>query len=163
MIALAGVLLLIVVVFSVAVVAGNPTVFDLSIFGAHIPVTAGGVYLNGAGAMLVLLLAAMLMRRGIKRGLARRRKVKQLSTAAARSTRADSTATAQAPHRVTPGPSSSAWAAQKTATPHPSAAATPQSEPSPQFGDDVHPSTSIAERQALLDEAEELTGDSSDR
>lgn len=82
MIPIAGVLLLIIVVFTVAVVVSNPGVSDLSIFGASIPTTPAGVYFTGAGAMLVLILAAALMRRGIKRELARRRQLNELKQAA---------------------------------------------------------------------------------
>jgi hypothetical protein len=82
MIPIAGVLLLIIVVFTVAVVVSNPGVSDLSIFGASIPTTSAGIYFTGAGAMLVLILAAALMRRGIKRELARRRQLNELKQAA---------------------------------------------------------------------------------
>ena len=87
MIAIAGVLLLIVVVFSVAVVISNPAILDLSIFGAHLPATAAGVYFTGAGAMLVFVLALDLLRRGVRREVRRRRRVKSLQAVASGVTR----------------------------------------------------------------------------
>lgn len=195
MIPIAGLLLLIVVVFTVAVVVSNPEIFDLSIFGANIPVTAAGVYFVGAGAMLVLILAALLLRRGLKREMRRRRQVKALRTAAGGATRpsssrtevadgsertthessstvtggagVDRATTASAPDDAAPsrpvgasGTGASAMGtdfvpAESTAVPTPRE---DQQPPSP-----AEPEVSAAERQALLEEAEELTGDGRDR
>ena len=162
MIPIAGVLLLIVVVFTVGVVVSNPEVFELSIFGANVPVNAAGLYLVGAGAMLVLILAAALLRRGVRRELRRRRQVKTLRTAASGVTR-------PAPEQPSPAvpPAVAASSAQRGSDAGPTAGSrvlgvsesgrvTPPSPGSPD-------TTTAAERQALLDEAEELTGDSSER
>lgn len=153
MIALAAVLLLIVIVFTVAVVVSNPTVFDLSIFGAGVPVTTAGVYFTGAGAMLVLVLGAELLRRGVKRDVARRRQVRALQKAAGvkslPTTARKPTATRPAAEVSKDAPTG----VRSAATPRP-AKPEPTSEPT---------NSEVAERQALLDEAEELTGDSADR
>lgn len=164
MIPIAGVLLLIIIVFSVAVVVSNPGVFDLSIFGATIPVTTAGVYFTGAGAMLVLILAAALMRRGLRREMARRKQVRALQNAAG----VKSLPAASRPTRPTGG----ARAAGTSQTPSaPSTAGTDTSSPSRDgsgsatasdestTGPRPEAGTTLAERQALQDEAEELTGD----
>ncbi|MET1004753.1 MAG: hypothetical protein ABWX96_04350 [Propionibacteriaceae bacterium] len=169
MIPIAGVLLLIIIVFTVAVIVSNPDVFNLSIFNANIPVTTAGVYFTGAGAMLVLILAADLLRRGLKRERARRKQVRALQTAAGVKklpTNGPAAASRKATQTVSP-PSSTTHSAPavSTSTRPPAgdleqpAAARPASASSTAQS----PETSAAERQALLDEAEELTGDSADR
>lgn len=131
MIVIAVLLLLIVAVFTVAVMVGNPGLVKLSIFGAHVPVTAAGLYFNGAGAMLVLVLALALLRRGFLRELRRRKQVRSLQSAANRRTRSS----------VDGGPATN-------------------SGTTPPVGDSRPPS---AERQSLLDQTAELTGDGTDR
>jgi hypothetical protein len=153
MIPIAGVLLLIIVIFTVAVVVSNPAVFDLSLFGARISVNTAGIYFTGAGAMLVLILAADLMRRGLKRRRARRRQVKALKTAA------------QGKRVPTPVRPAAARSAAPPPNEHPTSSTNTKTSVNRSSGADdpgTGPATA-AERQALLDEAEELTGDGSDR
>ena len=194
MIPIAGVLLLIVVVFSIAIVISNPAILDLSIFGAHLPVTAGGVYFTGAAAMLVLVLALDLLRRGIRREVRRRRRVKSLQAAASGATRGTGpqevgtagvgTAGAGTAGAGTAGVDGSTNT-ENSSTPHTSSsaqdrpssgqdhrAAVPSADggrseiqdsdsrasESTASGATALGSASLPERQALLDEAEELTG-----
>jgi ABC-type nickel/cobalt efflux system permease component RcnA len=184
MIPIAGVLLLIVVVFTVAVVVSNPAVFNLSVFGANIPVTASGVYFAGAGAMLVLILAAALLRRGVRREIRRRKQVKTLRSAV-------NSATRPSQEPLSGGDSTAAPTATRSGAAGAGSSAVPDSRPDlPSAGSEQadagaepdqvgpasrsatgeasattreQPSTDAAERQALLEEAEELTGDRSDR
>ena len=101
MVPIALILLAIVILFSVAVVVSNPVAVDLSIFGAHIPVSTPAVYFTGAGAMLVVLVALFLLRTGARRSIARRKEVRTLKkevkaqNAAGASTQNASGATAQ--------------------------------------------------------------------
>jgi hypothetical protein len=168
MIPIAGVLLLIILVFSVAVVVSNPGVFELSIFGATIPVTAAGVYFTGAGAMLVLILAAALMRRGVRREMARRKQVRALQNAAGvkslpTTSRAakDSGGSQAADTSRAPGTPTTARTDSGTPARDGSGSATAADEGTD--GSKPEAGTTLAERQALLDEAEELTGDGPDR
>lgn len=193
MIPIAVVLLLVVVVFSVAVVVSNPSVFQLSVFGAGIPVTTAGVYFTGAGAMLVLILAAALLRRGLRRDVARRRQVRALQNAAGVKSLPIATRQQSVPRREPTKSSDSAGTTTGAAGVGSKGSATvaaPVVDPSPAEQSSIEPrtsgrsvgqhrtssgpvddsvpstaptTTSAAERAALLDEAEELTGDSSDR
>jgi hypothetical protein len=178
MIPIAGVLLLIIVVFSVAVVVSNPGVFELSIFGATIPVTAAGVYFTGAGAMLVLILAAALMRRGLRREMARRKQVKALQNAAGvkslpttpraskDSNGSRAAGTAQAQSASTKTATGTGTPVERTPGREIPSGETPVRTPTvPSSNDGAKPEagSTLAERQALLDEAEELTGDSTER
>lgn len=177
MIGIAGVLLVIIIVFSVAVVVSNPAVFDLSIFGATIPVTAAGIYFTGAGAMLVLILAAALMRRGITRDRAHRRQLRSRSTPtsvqnpppSATGARSGSAADLDARVGLSESPES---ARSDPGRPDPGRSNPVRSSPVPSDAttDGGKRSQAVsgqtvdaAERQALLDEAEELTGDGDDR
>ena len=173
MIAIAGVLLLIVVIFSVAVVISNPAILDLSIFGAHLPATAGGVYFTGAGAMLVLVLALDLLRRGVRREVRRRRKVKSLQAVASGTTRAPRSVQDPLSSEPKPEPeaiSSSAEGSQRSESRGSESQSSESQSGDSQGGDSrtsqgsatgatALASASLLERQALLDEAEELTGD----
>jgi hypothetical protein len=178
MIAIAGVLLLIVVIFSVAVVISNPAILDLSIFGAHLPATAGGVYFTGAGAMLVLVLALDLLRRGVRREVRRRRKVKSLQAVASGTTRAPRSVQDPLSSEPKPEPeaiSSSAEGSQRSESRGSESQSSESQSSESQSGDSqggdsrtsqgsatgatALASASLLERQALLDEAEELTGD----
>ena len=67
MIVLALVLLIIVLVFSVAIVLSNPDVYQLSLFRVLVPVTSAGVFFTGFGAALVTITALLLLRAGIRR------------------------------------------------------------------------------------------------
>lgn len=179
MIPIAVVLLLIVAVFSIAVVVSNPGVQDLSIFGASIPVNDAGVYFTGAGAMLVLILALQLLRTGARREMARRKEIRALKSAAGEGTEADAAeqdASEPAAVRTT-----GAYGGEVESSSHSddgtppdnstsddissddSAPRTSTEEPKQSSldlpGDAEQPRTTAAERRALLDETDELTGD----
>ena len=64
MIVLALALLIIVLVFSVAIVVSNPDVYQLSLFRVLVPVTSAGVFFTGFGAALVTITALLLLRTG---------------------------------------------------------------------------------------------------
>jgi hypothetical protein len=76
MIVLALVLLIIVLVFSVAIVLSNPNVYQLSLFRVLVPVTSAGVFFTGFGAALATIIAVLLLRTGIRRGRATRRRLR---------------------------------------------------------------------------------------
>jgi hypothetical protein len=78
MVVLALILLVLVAVLVVAIVVSNPQIYDLSIFGAVIPATSAGIFLTGAVAMAVTILALLLLRGGIRRARVRRNKLKAL-------------------------------------------------------------------------------------
>jgi ABC-type nickel/cobalt efflux system permease component RcnA len=180
MVPIAAVLLLLIVAFSVAVVVSNPGVFDLSIFGAKITVNAAGVYFTGAGAMLILLLAAALMYTGLKRQRQRKKEIRRLKAAAgATSTPAATQPTGAAVATAgadddrssakTPSAAVEADRAKETeAAPkrvdfaEPSDARPAGTVAEPHTGEPAasdRPTTSAAERQAMLDEADALTHD----
>jgi len=76
MIVLALVLLIIVLVFSVAIVVSNPDVYQLSLFRILVPVTSAGVFFTGFGAALVTITALLLLRAGIRRSRDTRRRLR---------------------------------------------------------------------------------------
>jgi hypothetical protein len=76
MIVLALVLLIIVLVFSVAIVVSNPDVYSLSLFRVLVPVTSAGVFFTGFGAALVTIIALLLLRTGIRRTRETRRRLR---------------------------------------------------------------------------------------
>ena len=78
MVALALILLVLVAVLVVAIVVSNPETYDLSIFGAVIPVNSAGIFITGAIAMAVTVLALLLLRSGIRRARLRRKQLKAL-------------------------------------------------------------------------------------
>ena len=82
MVVLALILLVLVAVLVVAIVVSNPDVYDLSIFGAVVPANSAGIFITGAVAMAVTILALLLLRMGIRRGRARRTERKVLLQAA---------------------------------------------------------------------------------
>jgi flagellar biosynthesis/type III secretory pathway M-ring protein FliF/YscJ len=131
MVPLALILLVLVAVLVVAILVSNPQTYDLSIFGAVIPVTSAGVFFTGAVAMAVTILALMLLRIGIRRARARRQQVKALEAS-----RGAAAGTAS------PAETSSTDAPEKSA-----------------LDLESESGTTAAERQAMLDEAEELTRD----
>jgi hypothetical protein len=83
MIVLALVLLIIVLVFSVAIVASNPDVYQLSLFRVLVPVTSAGVFFTGFGAALVTITALLLLRAGIRRSRDTRRRLRSAGQSAA--------------------------------------------------------------------------------
>ena len=136
MVVLALVLLILVVVFSVAIVVSNPAIYDLSLFRILIPVTSAGVYFTGVGAALLMVIALLLLRLGIRRGRERRQRLKA----------AEQAAIGSAP-RTTP-----------TTTP---AADDPDASSGPTSNLELDQPTALtpAERQALLDDGDEVSRD----
>lgn len=78
MVALALILLVLVAVLVAAIVVSNPQIYELSIFGAIIPANSAGIFITGAVAMAVTILALLLLRSGMRRSRARRDKIKAL-------------------------------------------------------------------------------------
>lgn len=76
MIVLALALLILVLVFSVAIVLSNPDVYPLSLFRVLVPVTSAGVFFTGFGAALVTIAALLLLRTGIRRTRETRRRLR---------------------------------------------------------------------------------------
>jgi len=76
MIVLALVLLIIVLVFSVAIVVSNPDVYQLSLFRVLVPVTSAGVFFTGFGAALLTIVALLLLRTGVRRSRETRRRLR---------------------------------------------------------------------------------------
>ena len=64
MVALGLILLVLVAVLVIAIVVSNPQTYNLSIFGAVIPVNSAGIFITGAIAMAVTVLALLLLRIG---------------------------------------------------------------------------------------------------
>jgi hypothetical protein len=83
MIVLALVLLIIVLVFSVAIVLSNPDVYQLSLFRVLVPVTSAGVFFTGFGAALVTITALLLLRAGIRRSRDNRQRLRTAGQSAA--------------------------------------------------------------------------------
>jgi hypothetical protein len=142
MVVLAIILLVLVAVLVVAIVVSNPEVYDLSIFGAVIPVNSAGVFFTGAVAMAVTLLALLLLRTGIRRARARRKQLKELEGPDA------------AEVAASPAETSTTTTTTKTTSTTVTNKAT-----EPEVAKDSESSTTAAERQAMLDEADELTRD----
>ena len=146
------ILLVIVAIFGVAVVVSNPGVHELSLFRALVPVTYGGVFFTGVGAAIVVVLAVILIRVGLRRARVRRDERKVLE---ARPASGGSTAMAA---KADIGTAASKPAERKAAR----AAETevPTSAPPASSLDlDAPGSTTAAERRAMLDETDELTRD----
>jgi hypothetical protein len=160
MVALAVVLLILVAAFTIAVFLGNPNVLELSIFGAHVPVTAAGVYANGAGAMLILVVALSLLRRGVRRGLRRRKQVRTLRTVANSTTRDPLPQNAGA-RRTEAGRPRQDQPAQTR--PDDQVAPTAPVASSPKAGTGPQSTAASPERQSLLERADEPTADGADR
>jgi flagellar biosynthesis/type III secretory pathway M-ring protein FliF/YscJ len=150
MVVLAVILLVLVAVLVVAIVVSNPETYDLSIFGAVIPVNSAGVFITGAVAMAVTILALLLLRSGIRRARVRRKQLKALEASDGGAT-ATSTSPAETP------------ATTKTSNTSPTsgtAAVEPQTTKEKAALDlEGKSSTTPAERQAILDEADDLTRD----
>src|SRR3712207_3699383 len=83
MVVLALVLLILIVVFSVAIVVSNPAVYELSLFRVLVPVTSAGVYFTGVGAALLTVVALLLLRIGIRRSREQRQRLRTAEQAAA--------------------------------------------------------------------------------
>ncbi len=159
MIVLGVVLLVIVAVFAVAVVVSNPDIVDLYLFNALVPVTMGGVFFTGAGALLIVLVSGLLIQRGIARSARLRRQQRALAGAPS-----------VVPADSLPGtasPTNSPAAGSTGPTPpraHGSHAVEPASSEltpvTPQVTPPSAPVTTVSgEPAALLAEADELTRD----
>jgi hypothetical protein len=120
---LALILLILVAVLALGIVVSNPQIYELSIFGAIIPANTAGIFITGAVAMAVTILALLLLRNGMRRSRARRDRIKAL----------DASDEAAA--------SGSSGSAETSTNP----------------ASDSESSTTPAERNAMLDEADELT------
>jgi hypothetical protein len=143
--AVLGVILLVLVaVLVLAIFVSNPDIYDLSIFGAVVKVTSAGIFMTGAVTMAVTILALLLLRTGIRRGRARRQQLKELeaSDGAAASSSATSAETS-----TTTTETSSTTVTNKPTKPE---AAKEKSGPDLEGKS----STTPAERQAMLDEAD---------
>jgi cytoskeletal protein RodZ len=151
MVVLALILLVLVAVLVVAIVVSNPEIYDLSIFGAVVPVNSAGIFITGAVAMAVTILAILLLRMGIRRGRARRTERKVLLQAAG--DKLPGSASAEETSTTTSKTSDTA-ATSASATNEPT---TPKEKSSVELKDES--STTPAERQAMLDEADALTKD----
>jgi flagellar biosynthesis/type III secretory pathway M-ring protein FliF/YscJ len=148
MVALALVLLVLVAVLVAAIVFSNPQIHELSIFGAIIPVNTAGIFITGAVGMAVTILALLLLRSGIRRARARRDRIKALeaSDQAATSGSSRSVETSTTTTTKTSSPSASSRALEPQA-----------SRNNPATDLDSESSKTPAERQAMLDEADDLT------
>ena len=129
------VLLVLVAVFTLAIVLSNPDVYELSLFRVLIPVTSAGVYLTGVGAAVLILVALAMLRAGLRRRRVRRLEQKSAATAPAAERRPPSSDRGRPgpdPRRPRAGPRRSTWIVRR---------------PRP------------AERQALLDEVDRVSPD----
>ena len=148
MVAVALILLVLVAVLTLGIVVSNPDIYDLSIFGAVVHVSSAGIFLTGAIAMALTIVAVLLLRIGIRRGRARRKEIKALqasSDKASASPEADST-TSDTSETST---ASDSAPTEPTSTTKEKSSLEPEGESS----------TTAAERQAMVDEAEAITRD----
>ena len=153
MVVLAVILLVLVAVLVVAIFVSNPDIYELSIFGAVVPVTSAGVFITGAVAMAVTILALLLLRTGIRRGRARRKEIKALQ-ASTDNVLSSSTTQAEDSTVTTSGKTSDTSDATESVTAEPST--TKETSSREVEGES---STTPAERRAMLDEADALTRD----
>jgi preprotein translocase subunit SecG len=148
MVALAIILLVLVAVLVVAVVVSNPEVYELSIFGAVIPANSAGIFLTGAVAMAVTIFAVLLLRVGLRRARARRAKLKALEAS-------DETASGSTTPSETSTTTTTTKTSSTTVTSRPIEPEAPKEKPASDL--ERESSTTPAERQAMLQEADELT------
>ena len=134
MIIVALLLLVLVAVFTLAIVLSNPDVYDLSLFRVLIPVTSAGVYLTGVGAAVLVAVALWLLRAGLRRRRVHRLKQKSATLTSDHSPSSD---------RVDPDPA-----------PTPARTSTLDLD---------RPPPPAAERQALLDEVDRVSPDDGPR
>lgn len=160
MVVLAVILLVLVAVLVVAIFVSNPDIYELSIFGAVVPVTSAGVFITGAVAMAVIILALLLLRTGIRRGRARRKEIKSLQTSSD-NVPSSSAAQAEDSSATTSGKASDTSDATESATAATESAAAEPSTTKETSSREVEgeSSTTPAERRAMLDEADALTRD----
>jgi flagellar biosynthesis/type III secretory pathway M-ring protein FliF/YscJ len=153
MVVLAVILLVLVAVLVVAIFVSNPDIYELSIFGAVVPVTSAGVFITGAVAMAVTILALLLLRTGIRRGRARRKEIKALQTSSD-NVPSSSAAQAEDSSATTSGKASETSDVTESVTAEPST--TNETSSREVEGES---STTPAARRAMLEEADALTRD----
>lgn len=154
MLIVALVLVLLVAVFGLVVALSNQAPvqlspsgsINLSVFGAALPISELGLVCAGAGAMLALILAAVLFRVGARRARANRKEQKAMQKAAKNSAAAGSGAQ--------PKPVSSKATASKAAA----SKATASKAVGPTGGAAATGTSSTSDHTALLDEVDQLTG-----
>lgn len=95
MIPVAVVLIVLVIVFTIAIIIGNPQSFDLLVFVARIPANTTGVYVTGAVTMLVLAVAGWLLWTGLIRMRAQHKEIRDLKVAAGARTKSISPSAAK--------------------------------------------------------------------
>ena len=158
MVVLALVLLIVVVVFSVAIVVSNPAVYDLSLFRVLIPVTSAGVFFTGVGAALLAVVALLLLRVGIRRSREHRQRLRTAEQAAISSSSRPATGstseTASSVESDSPADKASSPSQARLAE-DPDASA--PSGPTSNLELDPPTATTPAERQALLDDVDEIS------
>ena len=157
MVVLALVLLILVVVFSVAIVVSNPTVYNLSLFRVLVPVTSAGVYFTGIGAALLTVIALLLLRVGIRRSREQRQRLRAAEQGATSTPTTTSATPSGAGSSVrsdeTAGDGAAADSAQQTKD----ADAPGTSGPPSNLELDPPPAMPVGERRALLDEVDDLS------
>jgi predicted lipid-binding transport protein (Tim44 family) len=158
MVVLALVLLILVVVFSVAIVVSNPTVYNLSLFRVLVPVTSAGVYFTGIGAALLTVIALLLLRVGIRRSREQRQRLRAAEQGASTPATSSAVPSGAGSSVRTDGAAGDEPAADTARrTNDPDAPAT--SGPPANLELDPPRTRSVEERRALLDEADELSRD----
>jgi len=155
MVVVALVLLIVVVVFTVAIVVSNPAVYDLSLFRVLIPVTSAGVYFTGVGAALLTVVALLLLRVGIRRSREQRQRLRTAEQAAISSSSRPATASTSETAPSVESKESSPSVARLAEDPD----ASEPSGPTSNLELDPPTATTPAERQALLDEVDETSRD----
>jgi len=181
MVVLGVVLLVIVVVFAVAVGVSNPGVLNLYVFNALVPVTLPGVFFTGAGALLVVLIAGLLIQRGLARSAKLRRQQRALAGSPSTGPAAPPPTTSRAAAETDSAPRRAAGAhavepaasepgpADPQVTPPSPPVTTVTADPGPvrtstvptasSLNLDPEPKANAPERAALLAEADESTRD----
>jgi hypothetical protein len=148
MVAVALILLVLVAVLTVGIAVSNPDIYDLSIFGAVVKVSSVGIFLTGAITMALTVVALLLLRIGIQRGRARRKEIKELQAAS------DNVPASSEEDSTTSKASDTSTASDSAPT---EPASTTKGKSSPEV--EGESSTTAAERQAMLDEADAITRD----
>lgn len=192
MVPIAIVVILIVVVFTVALVLA-PDPATLSIFGAQINTNTTGVYFTGAVTMLVLLLSLMLLRAGVSRSVRHRKEVRSLKEQAAVGTqpstedpkageksrrrtkqgagksgadkrsRAEQSGAGKGSGRQEASTDRSSAAASDPAADRKTTPTAPDSSRSESAAGPANTTTTSADRQSLLDETDALLDDERER
>jgi flagellar biosynthesis/type III secretory pathway M-ring protein FliF/YscJ len=150
MIAVALILLVLVAVLVVAIVVSNPQTYELSIFGAVIPANSAGIFITGAVAMAVTILALLMLRMGIRRARARRKQLKALEAS-------DQTAPTETGRPVETSTITSDTKSSTTSVTGDVTESEVAKEKKSALDLQSESSTTTAERKAMLDEADELT------